>query len=80
MSSLRLCSSRPGKRVDLGPWRGCDDTFVGPSIDDAITAFRAEQRFMNDRYDMPMWAGSKMENGNTGTETAGGIRVAVKRE
>jgi hypothetical protein len=35
---------------------------------------------MNDRYDMPMWAGSKMENGNTGTETAGGIRVAVKRE
>jgi hypothetical protein len=55
-------------------------TFVGPSIDDAITAFRAEQRFMNDRYDMPMWAGSKMENGNTGTETAGGIRVAVKRE
>ena len=33
-------------------WRDSADTFVGPSIDDAVTAFRAEQRIMNDRYEM----------------------------
>ena len=41
-----------GKRVELGPWRDCADIFVGPSIDDAISAFSALQREMNDRYDM----------------------------
>jgi S-DNA-T family DNA segregation ATPase FtsK/SpoIIIE len=41
-----------GKQVELGAWRACADTFVGPSIDDAISAFRAEQKEMNNRYDM----------------------------
>ena len=41
-----------GKRVELGPWRACADTFVGPSIDDAISVFRILQAEMNDRYDM----------------------------
>jgi DNA segregation ATPase FtsK/SpoIIIE, S-DNA-T family len=40
-----------GKQVELGPWRHCADIFVGPSIDDAIAAFRRLQRDMNDRYD-----------------------------
>jgi S-DNA-T family DNA segregation ATPase FtsK/SpoIIIE len=31
-----------GKMVELGPWRHCADVFVGPSIDDAISAQRAE--------------------------------------
>jgi DNA segregation ATPase FtsK/SpoIIIE, S-DNA-T family len=41
-----------GKQVELGAWRNCADVFVGPSIDDAISALRAEQKIMNDRYDM----------------------------
>jgi S-DNA-T family DNA segregation ATPase FtsK/SpoIIIE len=41
-----------GKQVELGMWRDCADVFVGPSIDDAISALRAEQKIMNDRYEM----------------------------
>jgi S-DNA-T family DNA segregation ATPase FtsK/SpoIIIE len=40
-----------GKQVELGPWRRCADTFIGPSLTDAIAAFTAFQALMNDRYD-----------------------------
>ena len=40
-----------GKQVQLGPWRHCADMFIGPSINDAIEAFRHFQDIMNDRYD-----------------------------
>jgi DNA segregation ATPase FtsK/SpoIIIE, S-DNA-T family len=39
-----------GKLVELGPWRGCADTFVGPSITDAIGVFEQVQAEMNSRY------------------------------
>jgi S-DNA-T family DNA segregation ATPase FtsK/SpoIIIE len=55
-----------GKRVELGPWRGCADTFVGPSIDDAISAFRLEQAEMNDRYDMLLDLGLRKITRDTG--------------
>jgi S-DNA-T family DNA segregation ATPase FtsK/SpoIIIE len=55
-----------GKRVELGAWRQCADTFVGPSIDDAITAFRAEQREMNNRYDMLLDLGLRKITRDTG--------------
>lgn len=41
-----------GKQVELGPWRNCADVFIGPPIDDAISALRAEQKIMNERYEM----------------------------
>ena len=40
-----------GKQVELGPWRACADTFIGPSLPDAIAAFTAFQALMNTRYD-----------------------------
>ena len=40
-----------GKQVELGPWRACADTFIGPSITDAIEAFTEFQEIMNDRYE-----------------------------
>ena len=39
-----------GNQVQLGPWRHCADTFIGPSIKDAIEAFKDFQATMNDRY------------------------------
>ncbi|HLX48549.1 MAG TPA: FtsK/SpoIIIE domain-containing protein [Streptosporangiaceae bacterium] len=39
-----------GKQVELGMWRGCADEFIGPSIKDAIEAFKQFQATMNDRY------------------------------
>jgi DNA segregation ATPase FtsK/SpoIIIE, S-DNA-T family len=39
-----------GKQVELGMWRGSADAFIGPSIDDAIEAFKDFQGTMNDRY------------------------------
>ena len=30
-----------GKQVELGMWRACADGFIGPSIKDAIEAFKA---------------------------------------
>ena len=32
-----------GKQVELGMWRACADGFIGPSIKDAIEAFKAFQ-------------------------------------
>jgi S-DNA-T family DNA segregation ATPase FtsK/SpoIIIE len=40
-----------GKWVELGAWRGCAETFVGPSIDDAIDALRGLRQQMDERYD-----------------------------
>ena len=39
-----------GKQVELGMWRDCADGFIGPSIEDAIEAFKDFQGTMNDRY------------------------------
>jgi S-DNA-T family DNA segregation ATPase FtsK/SpoIIIE len=55
-----------GKWVELGAWRHCADTFVGPSIDDAISAFRAEQAEMNNRYDMLLDSGLRKITRDTG--------------
>jgi len=48
-----------GKQVELGLWRGSADIFIGPSIDDAISAFRQLQQLMNDRYDMLLATGRR---------------------
>jgi DNA segregation ATPase FtsK/SpoIIIE, S-DNA-T family len=40
-----------GKRVELGAWRSCADTFVGPSIDQAIEVLRDLQGEMDTRYE-----------------------------
>jgi len=39
-----------GKQVELGMWRESADGFIGPSIEDAIEAFKDFQGTMNDRY------------------------------
>src|ERR1700761_9277164 len=39
-----------GKQVELGMWRESADGFIGPSIEDAIEAFKDFQGIMNDRY------------------------------
>src|SRR6266566_150441 len=36
-----------GKRVELGLWRACADTFVGPSITDAIGTLKRLQAAMD---------------------------------
>jgi S-DNA-T family DNA segregation ATPase FtsK/SpoIIIE len=46
-----------GKRVELGLWRSCAETFVGPSITDAITVLRQLQTDMDSRYDQLLAAG-----------------------
>ena len=48
-----------GKRVELGLWRSCADTFVGPSIADAIEALRQLQSTMDSRYDVLLDAGQR---------------------
>src|SRR5918993_1434247 len=40
-----------GKRVELGVWKGCADTFVGPSIDQAIRVLQELQAEMDRRYE-----------------------------
>ena len=40
-----------GKRVELGVWKQCADTFVGPSIDQAIGVLRDLQAEMDRRYE-----------------------------
>ncbi len=41
-----------GKRVELGLWAGCADTFVGPSIDDAIDVLHGLQGLIDERTDL----------------------------
>jgi S-DNA-T family DNA segregation ATPase FtsK/SpoIIIE len=55
-----------GKKVELGPWRDCADVFIGPSIDDAISALRAEQKIMNERYEMLLDLGLRKITRTTG--------------
>jgi S-DNA-T family DNA segregation ATPase FtsK/SpoIIIE len=57
-----------GKQVELGAWRGCADVFVGPSIDDAITAFRALQKRMNERYEMLLDLGQRKITRDSGQD------------
>src|SRR6266496_1352201 len=40
-----------GKRVELGVWAKCADTFVGPSIDEAIGVLNQLQAEMDTRYE-----------------------------
>lgn len=40
-----------GKRVELGLWADCADTFVGPSIDDAIDVMHGLQTLIDQRTD-----------------------------
>jgi S-DNA-T family DNA segregation ATPase FtsK/SpoIIIE len=39
-----------GKRVELGLWRACAETFIGPSITDAIDLLKHLQAVMDGRY------------------------------
>ena len=57
-----------GKQVELGAWRSCADTFVGPSMDDAISAFRALQKLMNERYEMLLDLGLRKITRDTGQD------------
>ena len=41
-----------GKRVELGLWADCADTFVGPSIDDAIDVMHWLQGLIDERTDV----------------------------
>ncbi len=41
-----------GKRVELGLWAACADTFVGPSIDDAIHVMHGLQGLIDERTDL----------------------------
>ncbi len=40
-----------GNQVQLGAWRHSADMFIGPSLTDAIEAFRKFQQIMNRRYE-----------------------------
>ena len=55
-----------GKQVELGPWRGCADRFVGPSITDALETTRWLQNLMNERYDRLVAAGLRKITPATG--------------
>lgn len=55
-----------GKMVELGPWRDCADTFVGPDMNQAIAALRAEQAEMNSRYEMLLSLGLRKITRNSG--------------
>jgi S-DNA-T family DNA segregation ATPase FtsK/SpoIIIE len=48
-----------GKQVELGPWRHCADMFIGPSLADAIHAFREFQQIMNRRYQQLLATGRR---------------------
>src|SRR5690242_12727487 len=48
-----------GKRVELGVWKQCADTFVGPSIDEAIGVLRELQAEMDRRYEQLLGSGRR---------------------
>ena len=48
-----------GKRVELGVWRKCADTFVGPSIGQAIGVLRDLQAEMDTRYERLLATGRR---------------------
>lgn len=55
-----------GKLVELGPWRACSDTFVGPSITDAIAVLEALQATINDRYERLLDTGRRKISRDSG--------------
>ena len=55
-----------GKRVELGPWRACAETFIGPSITDAIDLLTHLQAEMDTRYDGLLAAGRRKITADTG--------------
>ncbi len=55
-----------GKQVELGAWRHCADTFVGPSITDAIDCGKYLQQIMNTRYDALLANGLRKITPETG--------------
>ncbi len=48
-----------GKRVELGTWRACAETFIGPSISDATELLRQLQSTMDERYGELLDAGRR---------------------
>jgi S-DNA-T family DNA segregation ATPase FtsK/SpoIIIE len=48
-----------GKRVELGLWRSCAESFIGPSIGEAIETLRRLQADMDSRYDELLAAGRR---------------------
>jgi DNA segregation ATPase FtsK/SpoIIIE, S-DNA-T family len=40
-----------GKQVELGPWRECAESFIGPNISDAIALLKNLQSTMDSRYE-----------------------------
>ena len=48
-----------GKQVELGAWRDCADTFVGPDIDQANKVLGELRAEMDDRYDELLAAGRR---------------------
>jgi S-DNA-T family DNA segregation ATPase FtsK/SpoIIIE len=55
-----------GKRVELGTWRACAETFIGPSITDAIELLRGLQSTMDERYGELLDAGRRKITRETG--------------
>lgn len=55
-----------GKQVELGPWRHCADTFIGPSITAATAAFTGFQQIMNTRYDTLLAQGRRKISRHSG--------------
>lgn len=48
-----------GKRVELGPWRGCAEEFIGPSMPDALDLLGSLQAEMDARYDRLLSSGRR---------------------
>ena len=55
-----------GNQVQLGPWRHSADTFIGPSIKDAIEAFKDFQDKMNKRYKVLLETGRRKVTRDSG--------------
>lgn len=48
-----------GQWVELGPWRSCADTFVGPRIGDAIATFEGLQTVIDERCELLLDTGRR---------------------
>ncbi|MPZ60493.1 MAG: cell division protein FtsK [Propionibacteriales bacterium] len=48
-----------GKLVELGLWRQCADTFVGPDIEEALDVLKRLQKEMDERYEQLLDGGSR---------------------
>ncbi len=64
-----------GKRVELGLWRACAESFIGPNIAEAIELLRRLQSTMDERYDELLEAGRRKDHPHLGCAGgAGGLR------